>query len=70
MVDLKNFLTTKNLTLSDRLQEAQCNSEEGFKNVWVVFNAIGVPQREFWRWASAHDYNYGFTIDCALEEAT
>ena len=35
-MDLENFLATKNLTLSDRLQEAQYDSEEGFKKVWVV----------------------------------
>ena len=53
-MDLEDFPIT-NLTLSDRLQEARYNSEEGFKNVWVVFSAIGSPQREFWRWASARD---------------
>ena len=36
----------KNLTLSDRLQ-AQYNSEEGFKKVWVIFSAIVLPQGEF-----------------------
>ena len=35
-MDLESFLTTTNLTLSDRLQEAQYNSEGGFQNVWVV----------------------------------
>ena len=52
LVGLEIFLETKNLTLSDRLQEAQYNSEEGFKKVLVVFSAIGLPQREFWRWAA------------------
>ena len=33
LVDLKIFLASKNLTLLDRLQEAQYNSEEGFKKV-------------------------------------
>ena len=51
----ENFVTTKNLTLSDRLQEARYNSKEGFKNVWVDYSAIGLPQREFWRWVSAHN---------------
>ena len=54
-MDLENFLTTKIFTLSDRLQEARYNSEEGFKKVSVVISAIGLPQREFWRWVSAHD---------------
>ena len=54
LVDLENLLAKKNLTLSDRLQEVRYNSEEGFKKVWVVFSAIGLPQREFWRWVSAH----------------
>ena len=44
-MDLENFLITTNLTLSDRLQEARYNLEEGFKDVWVVFSAIGSPQR-------------------------
>ena len=35
-MDFGNFLATKNLTLSDTLQEAQYNSEEGFKKVWVA----------------------------------
>ena len=48
LVNLENFLATKSLTLSERLQEARCNSEEGFKKVWVVFSAIGLPQRVFW----------------------
>ena len=33
LVDLENFLATKNL---NTLQEARCNSEEDFKKVWVV----------------------------------
>ena len=45
----------KNLTVSDRLQEDQYNSEEGFEKVWVVFGMIGLLQREFWWWASASD---------------
>ena len=31
LVDFKNSLAMKNFTLSDRLQEAQYNSEEGFR---------------------------------------
>ena len=54
-MDLENFPTTKSLTISDRLQEARYNLEEGFKKV-MVFSEIGLPQREFWRWASAHDF--------------
>ena len=45
LVDFEIFLTTKNLTLSDTLQEAWYNSEEGFKKVWVVFSMIGLPQQ-------------------------
>ena len=33
IVNLENFLASKNLTFSDRLQEAQYNSVEGFKKV-------------------------------------
>ena len=43
LVDLESFLVTKNLTLSDRLQEAWMKT----KKVWVFFSVIGVPQREF-----------------------
>ena len=43
LVDVENFLATKNLTISDTLQKAWYNSEEGFKKVWVVFSAIGLP---------------------------
>ena len=55
LVDLENFLATNNFTSSDRLQEIQYNSEEGFKEVWAIFSAIDLPQREFWQWTSAHD---------------
>ena len=55
LVDLENFLATKDLTLSDTLQEARCNSEEDFKKVWVVFSTIDLPQREFWWWTLARD---------------
>ena len=41
-MDLENFLTAKSLTVSDRLQDARYNSEEGFKKVWVVFSAIAL----------------------------
>ena len=43
LVDLESFLVTKNLTLSDRLQEAWMKT----KKVWVFFSVIGLPQREF-----------------------
>ena len=33
IVNLENFLASKNLTFSGRLQEDQYNSEEGFKKV-------------------------------------
>ena len=52
---LRKFSNNKEWTGSDRLQDARCHSEEGFKKVWVVFSAIGLPQREFWQWASARD---------------
>ena len=58
-MDLENFLATKNLIFSDRLQEARYDLEVGFKNVWVVTTervvAMGVSP-----------CLYGFTIDRAL----
>ena len=36
LVDLETFLTAKILTLSDRLQEAQYNLEEGFNKIKVA----------------------------------
>ena len=68
LVDLENFLATKNLTLSDRFQEPQYNLEEGFRKVWVVFSVIGLPQRVLV--VGVGPCLYGFMIDHALEKAT
>ena len=57
------------MTLLNRLQEAQNTySEERFNNVWVVFSAIALPERDLM--VGISPCLYGFTINYALEEAT
>ena len=48
-------LSTKENLSSYRFHNGIYNSQVLFKIGWVVFIAISLPGREFWRWALAHD---------------
>ena len=63
LVDLKNFLAMKNLTLSNRLHEAQYNSKEGFKKVVWFIVWLAYHRRSYGGGHQSVHYLYGFMID-------
>ena len=70
LVDLENFLAMKNLTLLDRLQEAQYNFEACFKKVRVVLSVFGLYTTERVLAVGIGLCLCGFMIDCSIHEAT
>ena len=64
LVDLEIFLASKNLTLSDRLQEAQYNSEEGLGGFYLDWFTTEEDLR-----VGVGLCLHGYAISCAREEA-
>ena len=67
LVDTENFLATKNLTLSDTLQKAWYNSEEGLRKFgWILVRLAYYKENST---VGIGPCLYGFMIDSALKEA-